>query len=201
MDNDSPGPPSGESPFEGLDDVRLLPRLRTGDAVAYRYLCDTAILPLFQFAYHIVRTRDAAEDAVHAVLAEIWVRRAGFAPVGPLRAYLYRSVRNHLLNVMEHERVVEFAEATADSDVPYGMGTTPETPDTITERADTAAIVAAAIRLLPERQRTAILLRWYDMMTTGEVAQVMGISRQVAERLLHKAEAKLRITLRNLRAE
>jgi RNA polymerase sigma factor (sigma-70 family) len=187
--------------FDGLDDARLIPLVRAGDAAAYRYLCEVALPLLFQFAYHIIRSRETAEDAVQTVLADVWIYRTRFHPAGPLRAYLYRCVRNQLLDTIDHARVVERAEEIVDAEEPYGMGTKPEPADALSETADTITTVSAAIQQLPERQRTAVLLRWYDGMTTAEVAQVMGIARQVAERLLQKGEAKLRIALHNLRTE
>src|ERR1700753_4014025 len=96
--------------FAGLDDARLVPCIRGGNVAAYRYLCEIALPLLVQFAFHIIRTREAAEDAVLTVLGDVWVNREQFAPAGPLRAYLYRCVRNHLLNTVDHERVVKRAE-------------------------------------------------------------------------------------------
>lgn len=198
---DAPSPSASTSGLAGLDDARLIPLIQGGDLVAYRYLCEVALPILLQFAYHIIRTREAAEDAVLEVLGDIWIARAQFNPRGPLRAYLYRCVRNSLLNTMTHERVVERAEEAMDLDEPYGMGSAPVPVDSVVERSDLVETVAAAVGELPERQRTAVVLRWYEGMTTAEVAHVMEISRQGAEKLLQKGEARLQLLLREVRRE
>jgi RNA polymerase sigma-70 factor (ECF subfamily) len=189
------------SGFAGLDDARLVPRIRAGDAAAYRYLYEIALPPLLRFAFHIIGSRDAAEDAVQSVLVEIWVNREQWQPSGSLLAYLYRGVRNHILDSIRHDRVVERAEAIMDTEYPYGMGAAPASADVLVESSDVVDTLAAAIQRLPERQRTTVLLRWYDGMTTAAVADVMGISRQVAEKLLAKAHAKLRVTLQNAHSD
>lgn len=190
---------TGEYEFAGLDDARLVPLIRGGDAAAYRYLCEAGLPVLLPFAYHIIHVREIAEDAVLTVLGNVWIQRTRFHPAGPLRAYLYRSVRNHLLNLIDHALVIERAEATMDTHEPYGMGVGPASPEASTEQVEIVTAVAAAVGQLPERQRTAVVLRWYEGMTTAEVAKVMGISRQVVERLLQKGEAKLRDALREVR--
>jgi RNA polymerase sigma-70 factor (ECF subfamily) len=125
------------------------------------------------------------------VFLAIWVNHEHWNPAVALRPYLYRAVRNAILKTVRHERVTRKAETRVDPNHPYGMGTPSPATDAALESSDIVHTVASAVRQLPERQRTAIMLRWYDNMTTAEIAVVMGISRQAVEKSLHTAEARL----------
>ncbi len=180
------------------NDAALVAQIRAGDRCAFLHLYETTYPTLLRFAYSIARSRSSAEDAVQNAFVRIWLQRYQWQPNSLIMPYLYRAVRNYVLDHMRHAHVIEQAELHADVDEPYGMGVQPISADTEVERRDRAHAVAAAIRRLPERQRTAIMLRWYDDMTTASIADVMDISRQAAEKLLRSAETRLRTILRRL---
>jgi RNA polymerase sigma-70 factor (ECF subfamily) len=150
---------------------------------------------LLKFAYHIVGSRESAEDAVQSVFLTIWMNRASWQPTGTLQAYLYRAVRNHALDTVRHGQLVSRTETAADPKEPYAMGTAARPVDVEVETAEEIQALSVAIRALPERQRTAMLLHWYDEMSVSDTAHVMGISRQAVEKLLRTAEAKLRTSI------
>jgi len=193
--------PTASSGFTGLNDARLISSIQAGDAAAFRYLYKIAYPALLRLAYQISRSREVAEDAVQSVLVELWLNRSRWRLTGSLRAYLYRAVRNYVLNTVRHEYVIEQAETAADAEEPYGMGMQAAPADAMVESLDLVDAVAAAVRQLPERQRTAAILHWYDGMTTAGVAEVMGVSRQAAEKLLRKCEMRLRDALEKARAD
>ena len=52
--------------------------------------------------------------------------------------------------------------------------------------------VLAVLRALPERQRTVIVLRYYDDLTPTEIAEVLGASPSSIKSLLHRALERFR---------
>jgi RNA polymerase sigma factor (sigma-70 family) len=52
--------------------------------------------------------------------------------------------------------------------------------------------VLAALRQLPERQRQALVLRFYANMSEAQIADAMGISRKAAKSHTSRAAAALR---------
>lgn len=201
------GQPNGNSgraaSIANLNDAdidRFIGKIREGDAAAFTAAYELFHPPLLKFAVQFVSSRAAAEDAVQNVFLNIWLKRSEWTVKSGFRPYLYRSVRNYLLNEIRHRRVVERSQLLSDPSDPIGMGTGAinEKPD---QRIDNTAIVvtiAAAIQALPERQRSAVILRWYNDLTTEAVGEVLGITRQAASKLLQKAVIRLRIQLEQL---
>jgi RNA polymerase sigma-70 factor (sigma-E family) len=52
--------------------------------------------------------------------------------------------------------------------------------------------VLAVLRALSERQRTVIVLRYYDDLTPTEIAEVLGVSPASVKSLLHRALERFR---------
>jgi RNA polymerase sigma-70 factor (sigma-E family) len=59
---------------------------------------------------------------------------------------------------------------------------------TVTEPVDEGEIeILELVRALPERQRTAIVLRYYEGLTPTEIAEVLGVTPASVKSLLHRA--------------
>ena len=58
--------------------------------------------------------------------------------------------------------------------------------------------VTEALQSLPENQRMAIILKRYDDLSYGEIAQVLGCSVPAVESLLVRAKRTLKEKLENL---
>src|SRR5207247_6091442 len=91
-----------------------------------------------------------------------------------IRAYLYTAVRNRALNVTDHENVIAAFEA--DESAAEFVATTPRQPEELRDDAELHSRLAAAFESLPEKQASAMRLRWRDELSHAEIARVLGIS-------------------------
>jgi RNA polymerase sigma-70 factor (ECF subfamily) len=64
------------------------------------------------------------------------------------------------------------------------------------EEAGISAAVATALLALPERQREAIVLHYYQELSNSEAAAAMGVSVEALESLLSRARRALRTLLK-----
>ena len=104
-------------------------------------------------------------------------------------AYLRQSVVNRSRSVLRH-RAVREKHATATRQPAYSA----ENQALLTE--DHVAIVAA-LRKLPERQREAIVLRYYGDLSEADTALTMGVSRGAVKSHTARGIAALRKHLEN----
>jgi RNA polymerase sigma-70 factor (ECF subfamily) len=115
-------------------------------------------------AYHVLRDRDAAEDAVHAALLRVW-RTGAYRPErGPLLAYLIACVRREALDVVRsaaRRRVRETALAARAE---------PFTDETAALDPIEALRVRRALDALSREQRNVIERAYYGERTLAEIA-------------------------------
>lgn len=136
--------------------------------------------------------RARAEDAVAEAMAKVFVRwRAG--RVEHVGAYLRRAVVNEILQDVRRRASADRARARSGGDV---RGVRDATEDL----ADRDELVMALQRL-PDRQRLAVVLRYYEQLTEGETAEVMGIGVGGVKSQTSRGLARLRDELRAVRKE
>jgi len=72
-------------------------------------------------------------------------------------------------------------------------------PDEGAVLADEHAVVAAALRDLPDRQRACLALRYYDDLSEAQIAEALGISTGSVKTHVHRGMAALTAALEDLR--
>ena len=146
----------------------------------YRALVRTAIF--------LVRDVPTAEDVVQdsfAALHDGWQR---LKDPDKALAYLRQTVVNRSRSVLRHRTVVDKYPQKALPDMPSAE----HGALVLLERR----AVVTVLRDLPERQREAIVLRYYAGLSEAEIAGAMGISRGAVKSHTARGMAALRAQLK-----
>jgi RNA polymerase sigma factor (sigma-70 family) len=120
-------------------------------------------------------------------------------PCGLLLVILHRAI-NLLAERQDRTRGTQSIGPADDTD---GGGIEPSDEDMLTPEAEvsldeTRASVRDCVNSLPEEQREAIQLRFFEDMSYSEAAEVMGISFNEFSNLLQKARRTLKERLKRL---
>jgi RNA polymerase sigma-70 factor (ECF subfamily) len=126
---------------------------------------------------------ERARDAVQEAFATAVRKRGSFRGEGPLEAWLWRIVLN-----------------TARSDARRSSPAAPyEEQSSANGHPEQDAELRAALILLPERQRTAVFLRYYADLDYAAIAEALGITTGTVSATLNAAHATLRSRLEEAR--
>lgn len=177
-----------------LDDAALSDRLRSGDRDALAALYDRYAPLAMGVAMRVVHDRAVAEDVVQDAFVTVWQKIARYdASRGALKGWLLTVVRNRAIDRLRATR------ATVDVDAPEAdalLRTGPNpTADDALERVSAEAVHQALVEL-PDDQRTAIQLAYFEGYTYREIADLTGVPRGTASGRLRLALGKLRDSLR-----
>ena len=102
-------------------------------------------------------------------------------------SYLRQTIVNRSRSVLRHRKVVDMHPPKPAPDEPSAE----HAALTLLERS----AVASALRALPERQREAIVLRYYADFSEADIAKAMGISRGAVKSHTARAMAALKSIL------
>jgi RNA polymerase sigma-70 factor (ECF subfamily) len=171
----------------GGSDAVLLARLQAGDE---RALAD-AYTDYGGYVYGLVRrvtgSNQAAEDLTQEVFAHLWERPFDVDPSrGTIRTFL---------GVVAHRRAVDWVRSEtrrqARDDRAIRLADPPiDVSDAATDRVS-AARVRAALDQLPESQRRAVMLAYFEGCSYREVARRLDIPVGTAKSRLRLALARL----------
>jgi len=174
-------------------DALLAARLAAGDDHALADIFDQLAPSVYGGALRILGNGSAAQDVVQDVFVELWRHPERYDPaVGSLRTYLMVLARHRAVDVMRSE-----LRRAARQERHYRL-TPADPPGSASDEvltAETASVVRAAVRLLPDGQRQVVELAYFKGLTCREVANEMGIPEGTAKSRLRLAMAKLETVL------
>ena len=142
---------------------------------------------LVRLATLLVRDTPTAEEVVQDAFVAMHDGWQRLRDAENALAYLRQAVVNRSRSVLRHRTVVDRNMQQAPPDMPSAE----HGAFILLERS----AVVAALRGLPERQREAIVLRYYGDLSEAEIAAVMDISRGAVKSHTARAMASLRAAL------
>jgi RNA polymerase sigma factor (sigma-70 family) len=176
-------------------DDSLMARVATRDSTAFRCLVERHRERPYRVAWRMLGDASAAEDIAQECLLRLWdqaVRwQAGQAGVS---AWLTRVATNLCLDQLRRRKFSSGEEVPDRAD---------EAPlaDAIIEADERSALAAAAVAALPERQRAAIILTYYEEFSNQMAADSLDMNIKAFESLLLRARTALRSALADLKGE
>lgn len=173
-----------------LDDDALLERMKADDSEAYRILVERHVDRAYALALRTLRNPADAEDVAQEALVKAWTHRHSWQPgKAKFSTWLYRVVFNRCIDLKRMP-----SNACLD-DVAEPEDDCPDSVDSI-HRRQVYGRLEDALATMPEQQRAALTLAYFDEMGNSEIAAVLGTTVQAVESLLKRGRQGLRERLR-----
>jgi RNA polymerase sigma-70 factor (ECF subfamily) len=172
----------------------LLARIRAGDERALAAVYDQHAGLVYGVARRVTRDEHLAQDVTQEVFAYLWEL--------PERVDLQRGTLRSYLAVLAHRRAVDEVRRSerrartesAAAGAEAVEGPEPEVTDAAAQRWDQERL-ARVLQQLPDEQRVALSLAYFDGKTYLEVARTLAIPEGTAKSRLRLALARLRALL------
>ncbi|QND50908.1 RNA polymerase sigma factor [Phyllobacterium sp. 628] len=170
-------------------DEELLVEIGRHDNAAVRTMVTRKLPRLLALAARMLGDRNEAEDVAQEAFVKLW-RQAGKWQSGraTFDTWLHRVTLNLCYDRLRLHREQPVAEA------PDRPDPAPD-PEQSLSTQDESARVQQALASLPDRQREAIVLQYYQELSNIEAAEIMDISIEALESLLSRARRNLRTIL------
>ena len=165
-----------------LDEARLVALVRKGDQRAYTDLVVRHLPAIEVYAKRIVNDDTLAQDIAQDVMVVLWQRSSDFNPnKARLTTWLHRIAHNRCIDVLRKRQ----REVNWDPSESEHLLTESDTP-----REE--QFIDVALMRLPESQRNALVLTYYQNLSNREVAEIMNSSVRAVESLLVRARGNLK---------
>lgn len=161
---------------------QLFQRAENGDSLAQAELFQQHYPMTYRLAYHLLRDVADAEEVAMDVLGYVLTHLGQFDPSrGAFTTWLYTMTVNRSRNKRRRKQLAEIpllGRLMAEGRVNAPAAPSPE--QTLSEQENYAALYAA-MRVLPEKQREAIILRYFHDLDYLEIGQIVGCSPSTAQ--------------------
>ncbi len=174
-----------------ITDEALMQRVKAGDHGAFSVLVQRHSQRFYACAFRMCHNPELSEDVVQEAFLKLWQRPEIWdADKGAkFTTWFYRVVTNQAIDA---RRKIKSSEGSNILDL--------MADDNADQHQDLEVLqqqeqIERAISDLPERQKTALSLCFYEGMSNREAAEVMDVGVKALESLLMRAKAGLRDVL------
>lgn len=181
-------------------DAALVRRARDGSADAFRQLVERHDSRIYALVGRILgpgASQDDIDDTAQEIFVQVWRALPRFREEARFSTWLYRIATNQAIK--QWHRVKRERQTVSEEELPQ---TVREALADLAPGPAAQAVLRArdrdlrgAIDALPEKQRTAILLHYFEEMSCEEIAALLGCSVGTVWSRLHYGCRRLRGTV------
>jgi RNA polymerase sigma-70 factor (ECF subfamily) len=172
------------------EENRLMRAIADGDRAAFVRLMDLHGSFALTLAARLTNSAADAEEVAQEAFLRVWRQAPDWRPAAGarFRTWLYRVVINLCLD-RRRRRPFLALDDIAEPEAPD--------PDGLTRMTEVEGthLVRSALSELPDRQRTALALSYFDGLSAARAAETMGVSVTALEALLVRGRRGLREAL------
>ena len=189
--------PEGKQP----PDAELMERILSRDSGALETLYDRYARPVYSLVLRISQQPASAEEIVQDVFLQLWKSADRFeSSRGPLAPWLFTMARNRALDFLRLKREKQRRrEDSIEQDLPIAAIQRPD-PEGDIDLSRRAEKVRALMTSLPEAQRRAIELAFFEGLSHGEIAASMGEALGTVKSWIRGGLLRLRESLEEARS-
>ena len=183
-------------------DVRLMLRVREDDAEAFEELVHRYEHRLASLLAHMTGRRDMAEDLAQDVFLRVYRARKRYEPGSKFSTWLYTIAHNVASNAqrsLARRKEVQLApradESGANPIDAAALAASGLMPTRQLDKSELRNVIQAALAMLNERQREAVLLNKFEHLSYEEIAEVMELTPSAVKSLLTRARVNLKEVL------
>ncbi|MFC3199098.1 RNA polymerase sigma factor [Parapedobacter deserti] len=167
---------------EDTDEV-LFALLRDGDQRAFKALYERYWTPLWSYARNAINDPGDAEDIVQELFMTLWEKRASLRISTSLKAYLYRSTLNKVIDRADRSKYrLSYLQDLKRTYVEGNYAT-----DSKLFEKELVQRFEACLGKMPPKMRTIFTLSRHHMMTHQQISDSLKISRDNVNRQIKNA--------------
>lgn len=171
----------------------LVAQLREGSRAAFDELYEKYKNMAIHTAYLITGNLADSEDIVQETFVKVWLHirelkdDSGFKPwmMRILVRTAYRIGKKHKREIPNDETVERMENRTDTSSLDKVI------------QLEEAEMISAAVRALPVKLRTVVILYYYDSFSVKEIAGLLGLMEGTVKSRLHSARWRMKIMLKD----
>src|SRR5437667_8272276 len=173
-----------------------------GDQYAFESLVQRYSTPLFNFIYRFLGDYDQASDILQNVFIQLHTSLPTLRTDKPLKAWLFQVARNRCLDELRRKHAIHFSELETinDDEELSPLAAIPDSgplPEELAERSDLQQHLQEAIKTLPAKFRSVVLLRYAGQLSFSEIGHALNMPAATAETYFQRAKPLLRTALAN----
>lgn len=160
------------------------------DNSIYSQIYREYVTDLYSYGISLGFSESKCMDAIHDIFCRLYISKKEFIDVHNIKYYLFRSLKNRLIDIQKQEDKIRFNDIGE-----YSFSIEVSVIDTIIDEEERKSLenkVKSLMESLSSNQREAIYLRYMLEMDYDEIAKILNINAESARKLVYRGIDKLR---------
>lgn len=172
----------------------MIQRISKKDPEAFEELVNRYQTSVYNACYGMLGDHHQAEDASQDVFLQIYRSAGSFRGESKVSTWIYRITVNRSLNLIRRNKRLQWMKSLSDVwDDLVGKAeilsiASEEKPDMRFEEKKKKDFLQKIVDSLPAKQRAAFVLSEYEVLTSKETSEILGISLNSIEARIHRAK-------------
>ncbi|MDI6687163.1 MAG: RNA polymerase sigma factor [Desulfobacterales bacterium] len=177
--------------FGDNSDQDLIKAVGNRNHQAFERIVNQYKKPIYNFVYRYLMDHSSAEEVVQEVFLRIYQAAPKYKAVKNTKAstWIFKIAFN--LSMNELKRRKHYSRLIGDRVVEREMFTETKIPESA-ERREVMENIMSGMRLLPESQRAALLLRVQQEFSYQEISEILNATVSSVESLIYRARQRLK---------
>lgn len=151
-------------------DEGLIKEFQQGDVRVFNELVRRYQERVYWIARRLVGNHADADDVAQEVFIKIYDSLKGFRGESSFYTWVYRVTVNAALNLLRRNKIRDFVRF---DEIIFPLLSDEPRPDERVESKEQKTLIDEAIAMLPAKQRTVFVLRYYENLPYGEIAKLL----------------------------
>ncbi|MGR3811628.1 RNA polymerase sigma factor [Jiulongibacter sp. NS-SX5] len=168
------------------NETGLLKKVAQGNRTAYTELYSNYLDLAYRTIYLFTKSESDAEELVQELFIKIWLKREQLIKVESFKAYLYSASRNLVIDYYRKQK--SFVEINK---IENELLASPDQENELVYQEATVFVEEAMSRL-PQKRKLIFQMSAFQGMSLDEIAEKMGISKNVVKKQLYTARKSIK---------
>jgi RNA polymerase sigma factor (sigma-70 family) len=174
-------------------EIELIAQLRDGNEAAFKQVFEAHQDRIYNTILYMVQSTEEAKDLTQEVFVDVFLSIENFKEQSKLSTWIYRLAINKALN---HQRFKKAKKRFGIVLSIFNLSPVDDAPDFVhpgilLENKELSEALYKAINGLPDKQKTAFVLRQLEDLSYAEIAAIMQTTTPSVESLLFRAKQNL----------
>jgi RNA polymerase sigma-70 factor, ECF subfamily len=170
-----------------LEERELIQRTLRGDQSAFTRLVDRFRTPIYNLCYRMLGSGGDAEDAAQETFLRAYTQLHTYQAERKFSTWLFAIASHLCIDVLRRRR---YPLLPLDTVALWKQSNEPQ-PEEQVLSAESNAEVRTLLKLLPEKYRLVVVLRYWQDLSYAEIAAATDLSESAVKTQLHRARRML----------
>jgi len=184
------------------DDTALVKRAKSGDGKAYDELIVLYKDAVFSIIYRMVHNTQEAEDLAQEAFIKAYNSINSFNEEYAFSTWLFKIATNNCIDFFRKRKLKTYSMDQTikykDDEIQQEYADSDPTAEKEILSSEKSAMIRRAIENLPEKYRTAIMLRHHEERSYEEIAQVLDLPLGTVKARIFRAREMLKKSLKDI---